>query len=86
MRFIEKGVRNHSTNWEKARFVFMTFIALLFLIHAGEVMAAQKTVAEIALYQGADREKILIEGAKKEQQLTFYNSNVCMNVAVVKGF
>jgi len=34
-----------------------------------------KTVAEIALYQGPDREKMLIEGAKKEAQLTFYNSH-----------
>ena len=34
-----------------------------------------KTVAEIALYQGPDREKILMEGAKKEGKLTFYNSH-----------
>jgi iron(III) transport system substrate-binding protein len=31
--------------------------------------------AQLALYQGADREKILVEGAKKEGQLTFYNSH-----------
>ena len=30
---------------------------------------------QLALYQGADRDKILIEGAKKEGQLTFYNSH-----------
>ena len=29
----------------------------------------------IALYQGADREKLLIEGAKKEGQVVFYNSH-----------
>jgi iron(III) transport system substrate-binding protein len=30
---------------------------------------------QLALYQGADRAKILIEGAKREGQLTFYNSH-----------
>ena len=41
-------------------------------------LAAQSrptTPAELALYQGGDREKILLEGAKKEGQLTFYTSN-----------
>jgi iron(III) transport system substrate-binding protein len=33
------------------------------------------SVAELALYQGADREKVLLEGAKKEGQVTFYTSN-----------
>jgi iron(III) transport system substrate-binding protein len=32
-------------------------------------------VSQIALYQGAAREKILTEGAKQEGQLTFYNSH-----------
>ncbi len=32
------------------------------------------TVADLALYQGSDRQRILVEGAKKEGQLTFYNS------------
>src|SRR4029453_3471241 len=36
---------------------------------------APMSSAQLALYQGADREKILIEGAKKEGQLTFYNSH-----------
>ena len=31
-------------------------------------------VAEIAAYEGADRERRLIEGAKKEKELTFYSS------------
>ena len=31
-------------------------------------------VAEIAPYEGADRERRLIEGAKKEKELTFYSS------------
>src|SRR5262249_7969306 len=33
------------------------------------------TVSQLALYQGADREKILIEGAKKEGQFTLYDSH-----------
>jgi iron(III) transport system substrate-binding protein len=36
---------------------------------------APATVAQIALYQGGDREKILIEGARREGQVTFYNSH-----------
>ena len=30
---------------------------------------------QLALYQGADREKILIEGAKREGQFTLYTSH-----------
>jgi iron(III) transport system substrate-binding protein len=30
------------------------------------------SLAELALYQGADREKILLDGAKREGQVTFY--------------
>src|SRR5204862_3485974 len=31
--------------------------------------------AQLALYQGADRQKILMEGAKKEGQFTLYDSH-----------
>jgi hypothetical protein len=31
--------------------------------------------AQLALYQGADREKVLIEGAKREGQFTLYTSH-----------
>lgn len=41
------------------------------LLAAGAPMSP----AQLALYQGADRETILIEGAKREGQLTFYNSH-----------
>lgn len=37
--------------------------------------SAPSTVAQVALYQGADREKILVAGAKREGQVTFYNSH-----------
>lgn len=43
---------------------------------------APKSVAEIALYQGPDREQLLIEGAKKEGQVTFYNSNTWLATVV----
>jgi iron(III) transport system substrate-binding protein len=36
---------------------------------------APMSVAQLALYQGADREKILVAGAKKEGQLTLYDSH-----------
>jgi len=54
------------------------FVPMVLLLTAeGATGAAPKptTVAEIALYQGADREQFLIEGAKKEGQVMFYNIN-----------
>jgi len=42
---------------------------------ASPALAQQASrVAEIAAYQGADREQRLIEGAKKEKELAFYSS------------
>lgn len=38
----------------------------------------QSTTEALALYQGPDRDQKLIEGAKKEGQLTFYNSHTWM--------
>ena len=56
--------------------VFLIGIAIS-MIAATNVLAASAPMspAQLALYQGADRDKILIEGAKKEGQLTFYNSH-----------
>ena len=53
------------------------FLALIVLLSAIDSFAASapSTVAQVALYQGADREKILVEGAKREGQVTFYNSH-----------
>jgi iron(III) transport system substrate-binding protein len=52
-------------------------ILFLFLLNAAVVAGASApmSIAQLALYQGADREKILIEGAKKEGQLTLYDSH-----------
>ncbi len=53
--------------------------AFLAVVRTGEAAARPTTVAEIALYQGPDREQLLIEGAKKEGQMTFYNANTWMD-------
>jgi iron(III) transport system substrate-binding protein len=44
------------------------------------------SAAELALYQGADREKILLEGAKKEGQVVFYTSNTWVAGPVSQEF
>jgi len=52
---------------------------VIVLVFTGTVMGAEKkptTVAELALYQGADRQQILEEGAKKEGKLVFYTSGI----------
>jgi len=49
-------------------------LAALTLLLAAPVLAQVSGVAEIASYQGADREQRLIEGAKREKELTFYSS------------
>ena len=50
--------------------------ALLLAVSAlpGPAFAQASRVAEIATYQGADREQRLVEGAKREKELTFYAS------------
>jgi len=54
------------------------YLNVLFcVLIANQLFAASAPMspAQLALYQGADREKILLEGAKREGQLTFYNSH-----------
>ena len=48
--------------------------ALLFAADTAEAASRSVTTAELALYRSADRDQVLIEGAKREGQLTFYNS------------
>jgi iron(III) transport system substrate-binding protein len=48
--------------------------ALTLLVLASSALAQASRVADIATYQGADREQRLIEGAKKEKELAFYSS------------
>lgn len=53
-------------------------------LHAAQSKAL--SAAELALYKGNDREKILLEGAKKEGQLTFYTSNTWVAGPVSQEF
>jgi iron(III) transport system substrate-binding protein len=53
-------------------------LALLFCsssITTARAAGAPMTLAQLALYQGADRETILLEGAKKEGAFTLYGSH-----------
>ena len=59
------------------RHVSVSLGALLSLFVANNARAANvpMTSAQLALYQGADREKVLVEGAKREGQFTLYTSH-----------
>jgi iron(III) transport system substrate-binding protein len=55
-----------------------TLLTIGILIFSGAnalAASAPMSVSQLALYQGADRETILIQGAKKEGQIVFYNSH-----------
>jgi iron(III) transport system substrate-binding protein len=47
----------------------------IFAATNGFSASAPMTLSQLALYQGADREKVLIEGAKKEGAFTLYGSH-----------
>src|SRR5262245_44353554 len=69
--------------------VWLSILAMLILVSFADVQAAQikkLTGAELALYKGADRDKILLEGAKREGQVTFYTSNTWMAGHVTEEF
>ena len=69
--------------------VRLTLVLLLIVAHAPVSHGAQSrpmSITELALYQGSDRESILIEGAKKEGQLTFYTSNTWVAGPVSQEF
>jgi len=64
-------------------------VLLLATLSTSAALAAQAkpmTLAELALYQGKDRDSIIIEGAKKEGQVTFYTSNTWMGGHVTQEF
>ena len=55
--------------------ITLCFIAAPPLVRTVFAAAAPMSTAEIALYQGADREKILVGGARKEGAFTLYGSH-----------
>ncbi len=55
--------------------VSLGFFLSLFVANNARAANAPMTSAQVALYQNADREKILIEGAKREGQFTLYTSH-----------
>ncbi|MFC1815156.1 ABC transporter substrate-binding protein [Thermodesulfobacteriota bacterium] len=58
-------------------YLLVTVLIVSVFMLSGYVLSADqkpKTVAEIALYKGADRQQILEEGAKKEGKLAFYTT------------
>ena len=59
---------------------------LLWLTPSHAAQSKPLSAAELAFYQGADREKIILEGAKKEGQVTFYTSNTWVAGAVSQEF
>jgi iron(III) transport system substrate-binding protein len=70
-------------------FAFLILIVAWLIGLAPALDAAQTkslSGAELALYKGADREKILLEGAKREGQVTFYTSNTWMAGHVTEEF
>jgi ABC-type Fe3+ transport system substrate-binding protein len=62
-------------------------LAVFLLLLAAAPTFAQSRVADVALYQGADRAQRLLEGAKKEGTVTFYsNAPTDDNKALVGAF
>ncbi|MFC1816267.1 ABC transporter substrate-binding protein [Thermodesulfobacteriota bacterium] len=58
-------------------YVLVIALMITVFVFAGNIVLADqkpKTVAELALYKGADRQQILEEGAKKEGKIVFYTS------------
>jgi iron(III) transport system substrate-binding protein len=63
------------TRRSRIAFILVGVVAYFFAVRTTSAANAPMSAAQLALYQGPDREKILIEGAKKEGQLTLYNSH-----------
>ncbi|MFC1817385.1 ABC transporter substrate-binding protein [Thermodesulfobacteriota bacterium] len=60
-------------------YVLVIALMITVFVFAGNIALAvqkPKTVAELALYKGADRQQMLEEGAKKEGKINFYTTGV----------
>jgi len=73
-------------------YFFVVFITLLLVMpnRAWSAATPKKpaTAAEVALYNGADRQQVLEEGAKKEGKLTFYTTGILVQTVrpIVEAF
>src|SRR5919106_1599794 len=69
-------------------FLFASTVATLLSTVIASYGAQNKPMSpsELALYKGADREKILVDGAKKEGQVVFYTSNTWVAGPVSQAF
>jgi iron(III) transport system substrate-binding protein len=88
----DKAISIDATAQEDSSMTFrqsIVLIALLIVFQTSANLAAQTksmSSAELALYKGKDREAILVDGAKKEGQVTFYTSNTWMAGPVSQEF
>jgi iron(III) transport system substrate-binding protein len=80
-----QGVSKRQSHLPCSIYGLIVFCILLLSAPIGWTAARPTSVAEIALYQGPDREQVLIEGAKRESQVVFYNSLTTMD-AVAQEF
>jgi len=69
---------------ERACFLLAVVICLLTTPKAFSA-SAPMSAAQLAIYQGGDREKLLVEGAKREGQFTLYTSHTWFRT-LVKDF
>ncbi len=80
---ISTGLRPGKPQNAPARILCVCALAAVMILFSvqgsGAAGGKPSTVAEIALCQGADREQLLIEGAKKEGQVVFYNINTWLS-------
>jgi iron(III) transport system substrate-binding protein len=71
-------------NGHRRHIRFSALLAMAGVLMLAPIASAQApTVSEIATYQGPDRQKRLVEGAKKERELMFYSSVPVEDIAVL---
>ena len=71
-----------------AMLVFLPAVAWMLFGSAAYADQKPQTLAELAMYRGADRQQILEAGAKKEGKLTFYTTGILTQTVrpIVKAF
>jgi iron(III) transport system substrate-binding protein len=66
--------------------VLLSFCFTVFISSSHAAQSKPLSPSELALYRGTDREKLLLDGAKKEGQVTFYTSNTWVGGPVAQEF